>query len=267
MNSNKIVNSNRNRHREAIYWNTHRVYLALSSECKFSFWLGHIHEKCFHGDTVAKEHHCINATLPWEPLFFLKLQVLECFTRCNAHVSKVCLLWGRRFDFWFDDAQLHWLIHTCSPIVRSEIAIGKRFVCVSVAVRWVALLCIKRDAMHHKLQRWRSQSDCNLRIIWQVAILQASDEWSCRLFSKLLFDDANARGFDTPSSRHFDTIRLAWRNQVVLACHNATWIYTCHRCGLVSNAWTMAGLVADFMKTALRKFYAVIVLTYHCKRT
>ena len=30
---------------------------------------------------------------------------------------------------------------------------------------------------------------------------------------------------------------------------------------------TMAGLVADSMKTTLKKFYAVIVLTYHCKRT
>ena len=58
-----IVNSNRHRRRETIHWNTHRVDLALSPESKFSFWLGHIIEKCVHGDMVAKEHHCINATL------------------------------------------------------------------------------------------------------------------------------------------------------------------------------------------------------------
>ena len=30
---------------------------------------------------------------------------------------------------------------------------------------------------------------------------------------------------------------------------------------------TLGGLVADFVKTTLREFYAVIVLTHHCKRT
>ena len=55
-------------------------------------------------------------------------------------------------------------------------------------------------------------------------------------------------------------------------CATQSWTFDClfisYAIGpLYICLWPWAGLVADFMKTTFRKIYAVIVLTYHCKRT